>query len=76
MSTILLVAPMVRRWLQALREQRRRVRERDALAQLDRQTLRDLGIGAGELASIQAEASGEAQRTRLRLALWRSGAAP
>ena len=41
----------------------------DALRQLDDHTLRDLGFDRSELGSVAAEASGQAEHTRLRVVL-------
>jgi len=41
----------------------------DALRQLDDHVLRDLGIDRSEIRSVVAEATGEAEHTRLRVAL-------
>lgn len=38
-----------------------------ALDELDAHALADIGVGAGEIPSILAEARGEAQRTRRRI---------
>jgi len=56
-------------WLRvAHAEQRRRARSRRELAQLDARALDDLGISRGELDSCLAEAMGDAEPTRRRIA--------
>ncbi|HEY2817216.1 MAG TPA: DUF1127 domain-containing protein [Casimicrobiaceae bacterium] len=51
------------------RQHRRALETRAALAQLDDRVLHDLGFDRSEIASIAAEANGEAEYTRS-LALW------
>ena len=46
----------------------RRARDRRALRALDDATLRDLGVHVSEIDSFLAEAAGEAELTRLRVA--------
>lgn len=53
------------RWLAA----RQHAGHEPAFAELDEHALADIGIGAGELTSIAAEARGDAPLTRLRIVL-------
>ena len=55
-----------RRSLASYRKMRKAKAAYDALAQLDDRMLRDLGFHRDELASVAAEFSGQAQRTRVR----------
>jgi uncharacterized protein YjiS (DUF1127 family) len=55
-------------------QQRRQARAiEDALRELDDHTLRDLGFDRGEIASVAAEATGDAERTRVRVLLMSHG---
>ena len=56
-----------RRRLQAWRRARRCARDIAVLRQLDRASLRDLGIHPSEFASCWAEAEGQAERSRRRI---------
>jgi|EndMetStandDraft_6_1072998.scaffolds.fasta_scaffold2485668_1 uncharacterized protein YjiS (DUF1127 family) len=57
-----------RRLAAAFERQRRAFRARHELSVLDGAALRDLGLSASEFDSYLAEASGDARRTRRRLA--------
>jgi GNAT superfamily N-acetyltransferase/uncharacterized protein YjiS (DUF1127 family) len=60
-------AGAIARRAQARYRQRRQARAiRDALHQLDDRALRDLGFDRSEIASVAAEVTGEAERTRVR----------
>lgn len=56
-------------WLRPVIDYRRQRRDDAQLQRIDASTLRDLAIDRSELASFLAEARGEAQATRLRVAL-------
>ena len=60
---------IVRRAYARYRQRRQAGAFYDALRQLDDHTLRDLGFDRSELGSVAAEASGEAEHTRLRVVL-------
>lgn len=74
--TVAVVTTMVEGLLEMLArwQQYRQAREiRRALAELDDRTLRDLGLYRGEIASVAAELTGSAERTRMLSALTRNG---
>ena len=63
------IVEMLVRW-----QQYRQAREiRRALAELDDRTLHDLGLYRGEIGSVAAELSGNAERTRMLSTLTRHG---
>ncbi len=74
--TVAVVTTMVESILEMLArwQQYRQAREiRRALAELDDRTLHDLGLYRGEIASVAAEVTGSAERTRMLSALTRNG---
>lgn len=57
-----------RRWIGRYRERRRAAAAREALRELDDRTLHDIGLDRSEIASVTAEWTGDAERSRLQLA--------
>jgi len=60
-------AALLARWLRALAAWRLARRQARELEQLDDRTMADLGLGRGDIGSIVAEHTGQAEHTRLRV---------